>query len=205
MRSDILNKKIIIPIVIVVVLAFALYFGNMFLFKNVAKDGENGTDVEGPLKVEDKVENEPENTETEEVAIGALAPDFKLKNLEGKEVSLSDYRGKIVLINFWATTCKFCDIEMPDLNEIDKENDDVVVLAVDVMESESKVKSYIDKGGYGFEVVLDEKGEIARKYMVSGFPTTAIVNEEGILVNGIVGMMTRDQMENAVENARGKE
>lgn len=185
-----MNKKTKGVILLVVGLVGLLYFGNMFLFKDKAESIDS---------------DEKKDIEEQEVALGSLAPDFTLKNLEGKKVSLSDYRGKIVLVNFWATTCGFCDKEMPDLNEIDKENDDVVVLAVDVMESESKVKSYIEKGGYGFEVVLDEKGDIARKYLVSGFPTTCVINEEGILINGITGMMTREQMENVIENVRGKE
>lgn len=195
-----MNKSIKGIIFIMVGLLGLLYFGNMFLFKDKAKDVEKDVNVEESVDKEEK----QDTVSDPEIAIGALAPDFTLKNLEGKEVSLSDYRGKIVLVNFWATTCGFCDKEMPDLNIIDKENDDVVVLAVDVMEKESKVKDYIAKGGYGFEVVLDEKGDIARKYLVSGFPTTCVIDKDGILVNGIVGMMTRDQMENAIENVRGK-
>lgn len=118
-----------------------------------------------------------------EIAIGNPAPDFTLKDLDGKQVSLSDYHGKIVLINFWTTWCKFCDVEMPDLDDIDKENDDLVILAVDVMEEEGKVKKYIEDGGYDFDVVLDSDGEISRQYLVSAYPTTYAVDEKGILVD----------------------
>lgn len=160
------------------------------------------TDEEIKKDNEDKEDAEDLNTD---IDVGKPAPDFTLKDLDGKEVSLSDYRGKIVLINFWATWCKFCDIEMPDLNQLDKDNDDVVVLAVDVMEDEAKVKKYIEKGGYDFKVVLDTKGEIARKYLVSSFPTTYAVDKEGNLVSGAPGMMTKEQMERIVESVRESE
>src|SRR5690606_32548559 len=83
-------------------------------------------------------EDEPSSQEEEDfypdIAVGKLAPDFTLADLEGKEVSLSDFRGKYVLINFWATWCQYCDLEMPDLDRLYKENEDLVVLAVNVQE-----------------------------------------------------------------------
>lgn len=205
-----MNRKIKGILLLLVGIVGLLYFGNMFVFNNLKDTGDlqKDTNIEEAADKNDSENKEDIVTETDqepEIGIGLPAPDFTLKNLDGKEVSLSDYKGKIVMVNFWATTCGFCDKEMPDLNAMDKENDDVVVLAVDVMEKESKVKSYIEKGGYDFEVVLDEKGDIARTYLVSGFPTTAIVDKEGILVNGRVGMLTKEQMEFEVENARGKQ
>ena len=94
---------------------------------------------------------------------------------------------------------------MPDLDAVDKENDDVVVLAVDVNETETKVKKYIEKGGYEFEVVLDSDGAISRQYLVSAFPTTYVVDKEGILEGGVPGMMTKPQMEQIIENVREKQ
>lgn len=143
-----------------------------------------------------------ETEEDFEIAIGKESPNFTLKNLDGKEVSLSDYRGKIVLINFWATWCPWCDKEMPDLQKLDEENDDLVVLAVDVMEKEEEVKEYIEKNKYSFEVVLDEDGEIAKTYLVSGLPASYFVDEEGILLGGVPGAMTYEQMISILEGIR---
>lgn len=137
-----------------------------------------------------------------DIAIGKLAPDFTLKNLDGEEVSLSDYRGKIVFLNFWATWCPFCDKEMPDLNKLDAENDDLVILAVDVMEDKETVEDYINEGGYDFEVVLDEDGSISQTYLVSGFPTSYFIDPEGILLGGVPGMMTYDQMNQILNDIR---
>ena len=91
---------------------------------------------------------------------------------------------------------------MPDLNNVDKKNDDVVVLAVNVQEEQPKVSEYIKEGGYDFEVVLDTKGNISRNYLVSSFPTTYAVDKEGILVGGVPGMLTKPQMEQIIENVR---
>lgn len=158
-------------------------------------------------EVENNVENEAPNEQTpeEDEDIIIEAPDFTLKNLQGEEVSLSDYRGKIVLINFWATWCTWCDKEMPDLQRLDNENDDLVVLAVDVMEDKKKVEKYIEEGKYEFEVVLDEDGEVSQTYLVSGFPTSYFVDKDGILLGGVPGAMTYDDMVRILESIRGEE
>lgn len=137
-----------------------------------------------------------------DIEFGKLAPDFTLKNLEGEEVSLSDYRGKIVFINFWATWCGFCDKEMPDMQKLSEENDDLVILAVDVMEDKKVVQDYIKEGGYNFDVVLDEEGAVAMTYLVSAFPTTYFVDKEGILLGGKPGMMTGPEMNGFLETIR---
>lgn len=149
--------------------------------------------------------DETEVTGEFDIEVGKLTPDFTLKDLDGEEVSLSDYRGKIVLINFWATWCKWCDVEMPDLQKLDDENDDIVVLAVDVMEEKETVKKYLEDGGYDFQVVLDEDGEISRTFLVSGLPTSYFVDKEGILLGGVPSMMTYDQMILILEDIRSKE
>lgn len=148
------------------------------------------------------VEAPVDEVSSTEIAKNKPAPDFTLMNLSGEEVSLSDYKGKVVLINFWATWCSFCDMEMPDLQRLDNENDDLVVLAVDVMEDKATVEKYIDDGGYNFEVVLDEEGDIATTYLVSGFPTSYFVNPDGILLGGVPGMMTYDQMNEILDSIR---
>ena len=159
--------------------------------------------VEAELPDDEEVAPPSEQASSEaEFASGKPAPDFTLKNLEGEDVSLSDYRGKIVLVNFWATWCGYCDMEMPDIQRLDDENEDLVVLAVDVMEDKETVEDYINEGGYNFEVVLDEDGRIQQTYLVSGFPTSYFVDPEGILLGGVPGMMTYDQMNQILADIR---
>lgn len=207
-----MNRKILI-IVFTLALIGGLYYFTM----------GTGGDKQNELLPEDKVseengetdekvviEGEPDEEtiieeETSEIAIDKEAPNFTLMNLEGEEVSLEDYRGKIVLLNFWATWCKFCDAEMPDLQKLDQENDDLVVLAVDVMEKKEIVEKYIEEGKYEFQVVLDPKGDIAKTYLVSSFPTSYFIDENGILLGGVPGMMTYAQMNQILDSIRDRD
>ncbi len=113
-----------------------------------------------------------------------IAPDFTLKDLNGKDVKLSDYRGKVVILNFWAVWCKYCKEEMPDLNELNKElekDNEAVILTVDVQESQDIVKDYLSTNNIDLKVLMDQDGSVTQTYGVTGFPTTFIINKDGTL------------------------
>lgn len=187
------------------ILGFAIVLlgvsGCSYLNDDNAKTGndlviENGND---DIKVAPQ-DNEP----ISDIKPGAPAPDFTLKTLDGDTVSLSDYQGKIVLLNFWATTCGYCVQEMPDLDKLNKEYEDVVVLAVDVMEKEDKVREFIEDGGYDFDVALDLDGQVAMTYLIPGFPTSYFIEEDGTLIRTIVGMLEYDKMVWIIENIKSQ-
>lgn len=165
-----------------------------------------------PIDSEEDVVSEEENStegpraeNSYDIEVGELAPNFTLENLDGEQVSLEDYRGKIVMLNFWATWCKFCVTEMPDMNILQEENDDLVILAVNVKEEKDKVKDYIEGGGYDFEVVLDYEGKVAQTYLISAYPTSYFIDKEGILLGGVPGMLELPQMEQLLEGIRDNE
>ncbi len=137
-----------------------------------------------------------------EIVMGEKAPDFTLLDMEGNQVSLSDFEGKMVFLNFWATWCTYCDIEMPDLQKVHDENEDLVVLAVNVREEKGLVQDYLDEGGYEFPVVLDEDGHMAQIYLVSGMPTTYFLSDDGKLLGYQPGMLTLEQMEDIIVQMR---
>lgn len=119
------------------------------------------------------------------------APDFTLKDLNGKDVKLSDYRGKIVILNFWAVWCKYCKIEMPDLDELNKElakGKDAVILEVDVQESKDTVKNYFNENNITLNSLLDTDGSVTQMYGITGFPTTFIINRDGSVYTYIPGL-----------------
>ncbi|AEJ61576.1 alkyl hydroperoxide reductase/ Thiol specific antioxidant/ Mal allergen [Spirochaeta thermophila DSM 6578] len=122
------------------------------------------------------------------------APEFMLPLLEGGQVSLSDYRGKVVLLNFWATWCPPCRMEMPSIETMVRalKGEDVVFLAVDVQEQRSQVSSFIKENGYTFPVLLDATGQVARMYAVSGIPTTYFIDKEGNVRGKLVGARNWD-------------
>jgi len=170
---------------------------------------ENTEKSESVSEDEGIEEEDIEEEGIEEVLLekGKPAPDFTLKTLNGEDASLSDYKGKIVLINFWATWCKYCDEEMPDLEKLYNENkDDLVVLAVDVGEEEGKVRDYIEKGGYTFPVLLDKDSSIAQKsYYVGPLPTSYFIDEVGNFIGAVAGMMTYPQMTQILEQIKSGE
>ncbi len=117
------------------------------------------------------------------LAFGQPAPDFTLKTADGKTVRLSDFRGRPVLINFWATWCAPCLIEMPALEQVYGKYKDqgLVVLAVNQAETADKVGQYMQSYGLSFTAVLDTDVAIGRLYRVTGYPTTWLVDREGNL------------------------
>ena len=162
-------------------------------------DGQEGQGLETEIDPQEEKDGVVNKVEVEE---GKEAPDFALDNLYIDKISLSDFRGKIVLLNFWATWCQWCDLEMPDLNKLNAENEDLVVLAVNVMEDEWKVRRYIQDGGYEFEVAFDFDGKLAGDYLVEGLPSSFFIDKDGVLQLAYSGMLTYEQMIGVVDAIR---
>jgi len=135
-------------------------------------------------------------TPTQGTKIGNLAPNFQLQNLDGQTVSLSNLRNKPVLINFWATWCSPCRSEMPYIQEIYEEWSDkgLVVLAINMGESSSKVDEFMQSHNLSFTVLLDTKQDVAQRYNITGIPTTFFVDKDGIIQAAKIGAY-RDKAE----------
>ena len=115
--------------------------------------------------------------------VGELAPDFQLPNLEGQSVSLSDFRGEPVLVNFWASWCGPCRYEMPFIQEVYEEwsASGLVMLAINQGESLSTVNDFMQSGNYSFPVLLDISQDVALEYNIWGMPTTFLIDEDGVI------------------------
>lgn len=120
---------------------------------------------------------------------GILAPDLQLKDINGQSVSLSNFRGKPVLLNFWATWCPPCRYELPFLQEIYGEWSErgLVLLTIDVGESTATVKDFVAKNKLTLPVLLDTKRSVAQKYAVTAYPTTFFIDREGMVKQKIIG------------------
>ncbi|WP_165000811.1 peroxiredoxin family protein [Xylanivirga thermophila] len=146
--------------------------------------------------------------------------DFELKDLEGNIVKLSDYNGKVVFLNFWATWCPPCKAEMPHMQELHHEyvDKDAAVLAIsstnielkggdDVKRAKGGVSKFIERQKYTFPVLLDEDSHIAQRYNqiypLSGIPTTFIIDKEGTIRYVRVGpFIDKKQMEAFIKLAQ---
>jgi cytochrome c biogenesis protein CcmG, thiol:disulfide interchange protein DsbE len=121
---------------------------------------------------------------------GSYAPDFKLTNVAtNKKVQLSDYKGKAVLVFFWATWCPYCEAEMPEIQKVYEEyqNQGFVVLAVDVGETAGKARKYRNKHSLTFPVLNDDGSDVSSKYRVSAFPSHFFVRPSGVISSVDVG------------------
>lgn len=116
------------------------------------------------------------------VQVGMQAPDFTMQLADGSEAKLSDYRGKPVLINFWASWCDPCVDEMPQLRRLYEKYPDIVILAVNFMEPSATVDAFITEHELGFPVALDEQGSINDLYRIRAYPTNIMLDADGIIV-----------------------
>lgn len=133
-------------------------------------------------------------------AIGMEAEDFQLTDLDGKPQSLSQYRGKIVLLNFWATWCKPCTTEMPAMQaSYDKLRDKgFVVLAINELEDDAIVRQHIKTYGHTFTVLMDPDNKVANQFGVFGLPVSVFIDQQGKVQEYIKGGLLTEQMINDV-------
>lgn len=141
----------------------------------------------------------PEAADTVEVGLelGNRAPDFMTVTDTGETVSLSDLRGQVVLVNFWATWCGPCRIEMPEFEAAYNEfsDDGFTILAVNNQETLDEVIEFREELNVTFPMVLDESGDIQDLYAIRSYPSTILVDEDGIIINRHFGVMTASQLE----------
>jgi peroxiredoxin len=124
---------------------------------------------------------------------GQPAPDFTLRTLDGNEVRLGELRGKLVVLNFWATWCGPCREEMPLFEQAmaDREADGLLILAVNVQEGEEQVRPFVQRLGLSYPIGMDKNGTLARRYRVRSYPTTYFIGRDGRVEGRRVGAYTR--------------
>jgi thiol-disulfide isomerase/thioredoxin len=134
---------------------------------------------------------------------GDYAPDFTLETLAGEEVSLWDFRGQKVMINFWATWCPPCRAEMPDMQEMYEEYDDIKILAVNLTETEpgvDQVEEFTEDFGLTFPILLDYEVEVAGIYDIQPIPTSYMIDSEGKVQSIAFGALNKDMMVQRFDN-----
>ena len=153
--------------------------------------------------------NPQENIKATEVEVGISegqsAPDFTLKTTSGKEMKLSEFRGKKVILNFWASWCPPCKAEMPHMQEFYVENKEsnAALLSVNLTTAEKKssdVAKFVDEYELTFPVLLDEEGHIGQIYQAYAIPTSYLIDSRGIIRKKIVGPMDKEMMTELIKS-----
>jgi len=118
-----------------------------------------------------------------------LAPDFLLKDIDGNTVRLQDLKGKVVLLNFWATWCPSCRFEMPSMEALHKElnSQGLAVLAVALRESAEDVRSFYNEHRLSFPALLDHNAEASDLYETWSLPMSFVINKQGYVVGKVIG------------------
>jgi peroxiredoxin len=124
------------------------------------------------------------------VGVGDQAPDFTFPDLDGKQVSLKDLRGKIVFLNVWATWCPPCREEMPSMESLYQKfkghNFEMLAVSIDI-KGEEVVRPFVTELGLNFTILLDLKNEITRLYGLTGVPETLVIDQDGVIILKIIG------------------
>ena len=143
------------------------------------------------------------------------APDFTLVDQYGEEHTLSDYKGKVVFLNFWATWCPPCREEMPDIEALYKEygenSEDLVILSVANPKTKDnpnnndktieEVTKFMEDNGYSYPALMDTTGDVLLQYYITAFPTTFMIDREGRVIGYASGALTKDIMKNIITQA----
>lgn len=206
-------------LVLIGIMTFTGWMNGITSYLNsfVGSNYSNGNQTETTTQQQESTKSSDEQTNNE-ATIEAF--DFELKDQYGNTHKLSDYKGKVVFLNFWATWCPPCRSEMPHIEELYNEynlnQDDVIILGVANPKTEQnpngsdgsidEIKEFLDKEGYTFPVAFDETGEVFINYFINSFPTTFMIDKDGNIFGYISGALTKDIMidiiNQTIENKR---
>jgi peroxiredoxin len=130
------------------------------------------------------------------ISQGRRARDFTLEAVDGSQISLSDYEGSVVLVNFWATWCPPCRAEIPSFEAAYRvyKDEGFVVLGINIEESRSVVEPFVAEMDVSFPVLLDEQGKVMNEYRALGLPMSLLVDREGVIAVRHMGYLSDGQM-----------
>lgn len=154
-------------------LTLALVFLNPYIFNDRARGESHFIESLSLIRIEEKIE----------------AQNFALMDLSGNEVSLKDFRGKVVFLNFWTTWCPACKVEMPSMEKLYREfkSKDFIILAVDMQEDSETARKFKTKFDLSFPILLDTDGVVASYYGVNAIPVTYFIDRAGYLYAAAIG------------------
>ncbi|MBN6885678.1 thiol-disulfide isomerase/thioredoxin [Cytobacillus horneckiae] len=131
---------------------------------------------------------------------GELAPEIELVDINGDSFKLSDYKGKAVLLNFWASWCGPCEAEMPYMEKLHKkyQEDDIEIIAVNMTRSEKvndAPEKFVEKHDLTFTIPMDQEGVASKDYEIMAYPTSYFIDSDGVIRNKVLGALNEEYME----------
>lgn len=192
--------------IIAIVLCVGLFVGAFYLYNNLKDNYQPANDlvVVNPTTVPtSQPTSETTNAEpTEESTAPAVqtTPDFTVLDAEGRQVKLSDYFGKPIVLNFWASWCPPCKSEMPHFEAAYLKNPDVQFLMVNMTSGDDmdNAKAFIAENGYTFPVFFDTTGEAGYVYQATSLPMTLFIDETGVLITYGIGALSAETLDKGI-------
>ena len=177
---------------LILLLLVGIIGGSTVLYNRLSKDYKENNNS--------KVTSGENTADNEALAV----PDFTMLDYNGKEVNLSDFKGKPIVLNFWATWCYYCKEEMPEFDKAAKEYPDVQFIMLNVTdglrETEESARKYIEDNGYEFDVFFDIYMEGVNDYYIPSYPTTIFIDSEGELAAKQIGALDYDRLIAGIES-----
>ena len=187
-----------------VALMIVAVIGYRFLSESYAPQGTVPSQItdSGNAGTDSSVQYQDADTTTDDIE-PTIAPDFTVLDMDGNEVNLSDYFGKPIIINFWATWCGPCKSELPAFDNMYAEyGDDIEFIMLNLTDGSrdtvDNVKQFVSDNGYSFPVYFDTTLEAANTYGAYSIPTTFLIDNEGIPVHSQMGAMSEEQLEQLI-------
>lgn len=184
-------KKLTIPVVIILVMT-------LFMGCSSARQPSSG-----------QSDALPDSPPAGSVNSSQPAPEIVLSNLQGQTIRLSDYRGQVVILNFWASWCPPCKAEMPDLEKAAREfrqGTDAVLLTINLTdgarETVAKANQYMEDNQFSMPVLLDTEGQAANAYKITSIPTTVIIDRQGNIRARFAGATTSEKLQSYVNQLK---
>ncbi|MGM0776508.1 TlpA disulfide reductase family protein [Cytobacillus firmus] len=187
-------KKFLLAAAVIVLLLF-------IVDKTILKE-KGVVEQAGQMQKYDKIED-PEDLPIG-LEKGSLAPDFELTDMEGNPVKLSDFRGKAVLLNFWASWCPPCRAEMPHMEKLYKKYKDKKfdILAVNLTNTEKNngdAEKFVKELGLTFKIPMDVKGTVGADYNIMAYPTSYFIDSDGVIREKVLGALNEEYMEKEIK------
>lgn len=198
--KNIVKYTVKIGAILMIAMGLFVFSGNLSYTSNSTENN----------KQENQLENRDSEDNRNEDKTAAI--DFELKDQYGVKHKISDYKGKVIFLNFWATWCPSCKMEMPDIQKLyekyEKEGDDseVVILSISAPNTQNEediegLKEFIEEKGYTYPVLMDDGGYIFGAYGISSLPTTFMIDKNGDIFGYVQGALTEDAMNSIIEQA----
>lgn len=191
--------------VLIMLLVFVLLLGGASVLYKQLGEKADANQLASETDVASEEQDDKDEAENEK----AMAPDMTVYDRNGKEVHLSDYSGKPIVLNFWASWCGPCQMEMPDFNEKYQElGEEVQFLMINMTdgsrETVEKASAFIEEQGYGFPVFYDTEFDAANTYGASSLPTTFFIDAQGKVTAQAKGAIDSDTLQRGIDMITGK-